>query len=145
MSTLISVEHTTVRLNGHTFTGFSSDADAIQFPDIEGLTSDVGPTGRLMILSTGDIGGDVTLKFQANSPSVAYLMRKMEEQVTEFKYTRWKGKVWNSNAQFGYDLYNGWLRVRPGGHTMGKGAVANHMFTFVFEAIVPDFKKAKFE
>ena len=73
MATIISLEHTEVKIGGLTIRGFSSDADSLTLPDIEGVTVDRNALGTMMGMTTGNKGGPVTIKLQASAPELKEL------------------------------------------------------------------------
>ena len=75
----ISLQGTTVLLNGHQVSGWSEDTDALTMPDaVELATVRRGATGDMAAFSTGNRGGPVSVKLLPTSPSVAFFMQQAE-------------------------------------------------------------------
>lgn len=133
-----SLEQTVVVINGHTFTGFSDDADAISFPDITLANVIRGADGKMVAVGTGDKGGPFVLKLLPNSPSVKFMMNAVATQLTGGS-VKWDGTIRDALNQINFTVSNGTLTVAPSGQTIGKGAVKNQEFTIEFEKITPDY------
>jgi len=133
-----SVEQTVVLINGHTFTGFSDDADAISFPNIDIASVVRGADGKMVAVSTGDKGGPFILKLLPNSPSVKFMMNAVMAQLNGGS-VKWNGIIRDSINQINYAVINGTLTNVPIGQTVGKGSAKNAEFTIEFESIIPDY------
>ena len=141
---IISLEGTTVELNGHVVQGWSDDSDALMMPDSFELASvRRGATGEMAAFSTGDKGGPVSVKLLPNSPSLPFFMQQLATQLNGAGAV-WDGNIKNSQAGFGFTLVRGVMVSGPLGQTMGSGEVANATFTFEFERIIPDYDKVQF-
>ncbi len=142
--TTISLEGTTVELNGHIVQGWSDDSDALMMPDaFELATVRRGATGDMATFSTGDKGGPISIKLLPTSPSLPFFMQQLAVQLNGGAVV-WDGKITNSQSGFGFTLERGVMTAGPLGQTMGRGEVANDTFTFEFERIIPDYAKVQF-
>lgn len=133
-----SLEQTVVVINGHTFTGFSDDTDAISFPNIDLASVVRGADGKMVAVSTGDKGGPFIIKLLPNSPSVKFMMNAVAAQLNGGS-VKWNGIVRDSLNQVNFALTNGTLTNAPVGQTIGKGDAGNREFTIEFERITPDY------
>lgn len=133
-----SLEQTVVVINGHTFTGFSDDTDAISFPNIDLANVVRGADGKMVAVSTGDKGGPFILKLLPNSKSVKFMMNAVAAQLNSAS-VKWNGIVRDSRNQINFVLANGTLTNAPIGQTIGKGSAKNAEFTIEFERITPDY------
>ena len=136
MTTFISVEHASVVLNGHVVQGLSTDQDSIMMPDIEIARVERGATGTMYAASTGDKGGQFTLKLLPSSTSLRFFMGQFTLALRGAAII-WNGQV--NNAQIGItaQLHRGVLVRGPGGHTFGKGSASTMEFVWEFERIIP--------
>ena len=150
----LSLEGTTVILNGHTVQGsksnivgaWSEDTDALTLPDsFEFASVRRGATGDMAAFSTGDRGGPVSLKLLPNSPSVPFFMRQVTEILVNKAVVIWDGRIEHLSTGAHATLRRGLLTAGPLWYTMGKGDVGNLTFTWEFEEIIPDFQKVNFE
>ena len=136
---MISMADTTVILNGHVVQGFSEDSDALTMPDAFELASvRRGATGDMAAFSTGDKGGPVSIKLLPNSRSLQFFMQQATLQL-QGAVIIWDGSIQNTQTKFGFALARGVLTAFPLGQTMGKGEMANQVFTFEFESILPNY------
>ena len=133
-----SLEQTVVVINGHTFTGFSDDSDALSFPNIDMATVVRGADGKMVAVSTGDKGGPLILKLLPNSKSVKFMMNAVTSQLNGGA-VKWNGIIRDANNQIDYTVVNGTLTNAPIGQTIGKGAAKNAEFTIEFERIAPNY------
>lgn len=138
-----SLEQTVVVINGHTFTGFSDDTDAISFPNIDLATVVRGADGKMVAVSTGDKGGPFLIKLLPNSPSVKFMMNAVSAQLAGGS-VKWNGIVRDALNQVNFALVNGTLTNAPVGQSIGKGSAKNAEFTIEFERILPDYLAATF-
>ncbi len=138
-----SAEQTVVVINGHTFTGFSDDTDAISFPNIDLANVVRGADGKMVAVSTGDKGGPFILKLLPNSPSVKFMMNSVAAQL-HGGAVKWNGIVRDALNQVNFALINGTLTNAPVGQTIGKGEAKNAEFTIEFERITPDYLASTF-
>ena len=134
MSLIISVEHARLTLNGHLFSSYSQDEDAIMFPEIELTNEEVGATGQMFVASTGERGGEVMLKFMPNSQDVIFLQQQAQVGLAGGAVV-WNGTLDHSQGNFSVSLSNGVLKKFPSAFTMGKGSVKTMEYTFRFELI----------
>ena len=139
----ISLEATTVRINGHTVTGWSEDTDALTLPDIELANVMRGADGKMVASSTGNKGGSVTLKLLPNSPSTQFLQQQVA-RILRGAQVHWDGVIVNAQAGFNVVLQGGILMTAPVGQTMGKGEAAARTFVFEFETVLPNYDAANF-
>ena len=141
MATIISLEHTEVKIGGLTIRGFSSDADSLTLPDIEGVTVDRNALGTMMGMTTGNKGGPVTIKLQASAPELKELYGWVGETINGTPRI-FQGSVRNVPYKFAYSLASGLLTTWPAGITMGAGSVNSFMFVFEFERITPNYQES---
>ena len=138
-----ALEQTSVIINGHTFTGWSDDADALSLPDIELANVVRGADGGMVAVSTGNKGGPVVLKFLANSPSAKFMLNAAAAQLAGAG-VKWNGIIRDSINQIVITLTNGTLVLTPSGPNLGKGEVKNPEFTIEFQKIIPVYLAATF-
>ena len=136
-----SVEQTSVVINGHTFTGFSDDTDAISLPNIDLANVVRGADGKMVAVSTGEKGGPLVLKLLPNSASVKFMMTAVAAQLNGAS-VKWNGIIRDAINQTNVPLVNGTLTNAPLGQTVGKGDAANREYTIEFERITPDYLTA---
>lgn len=142
MSTILSIESISVILNGHTVEGWSDDNDALSLPEgIELANVTRGADGRMVGATTGNKGGQVRIKLQANSPSTKFFMGKLTEQIRGAVIT-YNGTVVDSRLGTSVRLYRGVMMSGPMGQTIGKGSAPNREFIFEFESVIPNYAGA---
>ena len=132
---VITVEKTKVFINianrgRREIRGLSDDADSLMFADVEWLQQTTGAQGDVIIYTTGEKGGDFTMKLLANSSAV---FREMAELVAANQDADPKEcliEMVNQTVPFSYRLEGTYLMGGPPGHTMGKGNVANLNYRF---------------
>ena len=140
----LSLEHTTLTLNGHEVQGWSEDSDALTGPDaLELATVRRGATGQMAAFPTGDKGGPITIKLLPDSPSTAFFMQQAEV-LRRGGAVRWEGSIQNPALGISAALLNGVMTTAPLWPAMGKGSVANHTFVFEFEQIVVNYDAPNF-
>lgn len=142
MSTFVSIEDTDVVINGHTVEGWSDDADALTLPDVELASVTRGADGRMVASSTGNKGGEVTIKLLPNSPSTQFFSQRAAE-IVGGAVIIFHGLIRNSRLGFSTRLSRGVLMTAPLGQTLGKGEAAAREFTFEFEEILPNYDGAR--
>ena len=138
-----AVSNTTLILNGHTFTGWSEDADALSMPTVDLAVITRGGDGRLTASDTGNRGGPVIVKLQPTSESAKFLMNSISTARTGGRI-KWNGYARYNDTNVTVALTTGVLVNGPLGPTVGKGASAPLVFTFEFEDIIPDYTTADF-
>ena len=131
-----ALEQTSVIINGHTFTGWSDDADALSLPDLELANVVRGADGKMVAVSTGNKGGPVIIKLLATSPSTKFMMNMVAAQMNGAGVS-WNGIIRDSINQIAVTLVKGTLTLAPSGPTIGKGEVKNAEFTIEFEKTIP--------
>lgn len=134
----VSIEHTTVTLNGHEVTGLTDDAEAIMFPDIEIASVKRGATGKMMTNRTGNKGGKFSLKLLPNSESLPFFAQQFAQQLLGASIT-WNGSVVNHLTGQSSRLEKGVMVNGPSGQTLGKGEAKDQVFEFEFEKIVSNY------
>ena len=139
----ISLAHSVCILGGHRVVGWGEDGDAITLPDITVAETVVGADGKLMAQSTGDQGGEVTLKLLPISPSCQFFMQQFAAIL------RGAQIVWDGSIDYGplgarVILQRGVLTAGPAGQTIGKSSAAMREWTFMFETIIPNYDAANF-
>lgn len=134
----VSIEHTTVLLNGHEVTGFTDDAEALSIPDIEIATVKRGATGKMMTNRTGNKGGKIAIKLLPNSESLPFFAQQFAQQLLGASIT-WNGTVVNRLTGQSTRLEKGVMVNGPAGQTLGKGEAKDQMFEFEFEKIISNY------
>lgn len=143
MSTTVSIQDTTVVVNGHVVEGWSEDADALMLPDIDLATVTRGADGRMVASSTGNRGGEVRFKLQANSPSTQFFSQQVATIIRGGAVV-FNGTIRNSRMGISIRLERGVLSTAPAGQTLGKGSAAAREFAFEFETVLPNYDGARF-
>ena len=139
----ISLEATTVIINGHNITGWSEDTDALTLPDIELANVMRGADGKMVASSTGNKGGPVTFKLLPNSLSAQFLEQQVA-RILRGAQVVWDGLITNPQSGISVTLQRGVLMTAPVGQTMGKGEAAARTFVFEFETVLPNYDAANF-
>ena len=138
MSYNFSIEHTTVTINGHVCEGWADDGEAIAFPEIDLIEDSVGPDGLLVVSSTGERGGEMMFKFQANSVSVAFfgvqLTRALRGGPVIFS-----GTIVNNQSGVTTRLEGGVMKNAPMGQSLGKGTPKQQEYTIRFQSILTNY------
>ena len=135
----ISLEGTTVLLNGHHVQGWSEDADALTMPDaVELATVRRGATGDMAAFSSGNRGGAVSIKLLPTSPSVQFFMQQAEV-LRQGGSVVWRGDIQNLQQNISATLTRGVMTAAPRFPNMGMGDVSNYVFTFEFEDIASNY------
>ena len=114
----VSLEHTTVLINGHRCRGWANTGDALQFPDIEMAQTERGADGQMVASSTGNRGGEIMLKFMSNSPSFLFFMQKKVE-IDRGASIEFNGTVRNAQTGMTSRLERGVLKRAPAGQNVG--------------------------
>ena len=141
---IISLQDVSVQIAGVTIQGWSSDTDAIMVPsDLEQVTVDRGATGNMLVMTNGEIGGPVSVKLQASSPTVKPLMTHAANVQAGrpgviHGYMRSRADGWRFNFRSGV------MVKYPRGFVIGKGNVNSLMFTWEFQSITWDFSTASY-
>ena len=143
MSNLISLESCSFILNGLTVSGWSDDTDAFSPPNIEALAEKIGADGKMVVTSTGNKGGDLTIKLLPNSHTAKILMNAFSAQLAGAA-VEWHGLFKDHRNGVLITFLKGWLKSAPSGVQIGKGQVGNLEFVFTFERIIPDYSGALF-
>ena len=139
---IISLQDVRVEIAGFTMEGWSSDTDAIMVPsDLEQVTVDRGATGNMLVMTNGELGGPVSVKLQASSPTVKPLMGQAARVQAGRPgvvngYMRSRADGWLFNFRSGV------MTKYPRGFVIGKGNVNSLMFTWEFQSITWDFSGA---
>lgn len=134
----ISLQHTTVTINGHRCEGWANAADAFQLPDIQLAQHEVGPDGLKVVSSTGMRGGAVVFKFLANSRSRAKFGQWMA-QIQRGAAITFEGSAANSQTGESCRLERGHMEVGPAGTTLGNANPPAREFTIIFESVISNF------
>ena len=141
----VSLERTTVTLNGHVVQGWSEDADALSMPDeFEFATTRRGADGMLAAFGTGARGGEVAIKLLPTSPSAQFFMQQ-QTAILGGDRVVWDASIVNDETGASFTLTRGVLIKGPLGQNMGAGDFANQTFTLDFEEIVPNYDGASFD
>ena len=134
----VSLEHTTVRINGHTCEGWADDDEALSFPEIDLVNESTGPDGLLVVSSTGQRGGPMMLKFQANSASTKFfgtLLARSQRGVP----VNFSGTITNSETGVTTRLEGGVFKKAPLGQSLGSGTPKQQEFTIIFSVILTNY------
>ena len=139
MGMVFSVEQTRVIMNGHTFTGFSDDAeDAIMFTEFDLATVRESPGDLPAYTSTGRIGGQLTLKLIASSRSHAFLQQQVA-QIMRGASVIWDGIIVDRINNHTITLEKGVLLTPAIGTSVGRDGVANRNYVFHIGRIVLNY------
>ena len=138
----LSIEHTVVTINGHRFEGWGAGADSIQFPDQNLAETNVGADGQMVASSTGMRGGEIVLKLQPNSPSVAFMAGQILA-IQRGGSVVWNGTVRNGQTGVTTRLERGVLKTAPLGQSVGNEPAPVREYTFEFESILTDMSGAR--
>ena len=141
MSNWLSLDTTQVIIDGHRCEGWSDEANGLEFSNPELAMAKRGPEGKRIMNSTGNKGGDVTLRFMPNSRSTKFFMQKLASQLNGDR-SSFNGEVNYGNGAT-IQMYNGVLRQAPFGQSLGTEA-ASMEFIIDFELIVPNYNAALF-
>ena len=140
----VSIEHTEAIFNGHRVQGWAPVADALMLPDITLAEESVGPDGLMVVSSTGEKGGPVVFKLQANSPSTAFFLQQMAV-ILRGAAVEWSGTITNSMTGASTRCERGFLKVSPAGQTLGNGTPPPREFTLRFESTIPNYDGAQMQ
>ena len=138
MANNVSLQHTVVRINGHTCEGWAAQADALMLPDITVASSEIGPDGLKVVSSTGMRGGMLTLKFLANSRSRAFFGQQLAE-IQRGAVKNFTGSISNPQTGETTRLDRGHMEVGPTGTTIGNAVPAAREFQIHFESIISNY------
>ena len=138
-----SLANSVLKLNGHTFSGWSEDEDAlsIEFQEVANVT--YGADGKMTSVRTGNKGGLIVLKFKANSSSVIFLS-SLFEQFKKGVTVVFSGILLQSVNNTSLTFADGTFVGGQPNPTMGKGATANMEYHIAFETIAGNFVNANF-
>ena len=138
MAAMLSVEDTTVIVNGRTLEGgFSDDADCIMW-DSRTLTNvKTGADGGEIHMRTGDRGGSLTLKLLADSADDDYLANLRNTYVEGGVVTLDCEIVHHRAGHREFGEMGSFMEDSPG-KTLGKGDVANRMYKMRFKTVRDD-------
>lgn len=133
-----SLFQTTMILNNHRVEGWSEDEDALMMPDITLGTTVRGGDGLMLTQSTGDLGGEVTIKLLAHSKSCQFFMQQHE------LIRRGAQVIWNGSIDYGaigarVVLRAGSMLTGPSGQTLGKGRAQTRQFVIDFQEIAKNY------
>ena len=143
MSILFNITDTVVTLNSTIITGFSDDADALEFSDIDLANIKRGSDGRMTGATTGNRGGQMTMKLLSTSDSVKFLSSLAEQQKNNATVV-FNGACVNLVNNASVFMSRGVLITYPPFPTLGKGEVGNMNYVFEFESITGNFEAANF-
>lgn len=137
----ISLEHTTVTINGHRVQGWSSGG--IQLPQIQGASTDVGPDGKMVAASTGVKGGRVTISLMANSASAKYFMQQAA-QLQRGARIEFEGSLQDTHNNFSTRFERGVMVDWPSGQSLSQQTPQSRDFSFDFETVISNYDSANF-
>lgn len=138
MAQNVSLQHSTVTINGHVCQGWAAAADALTMPDIQLAQHEIGPDGLKVVSSTGMRGGIVTFKFLANSVSRRQFGIWMA-QIQRGASIVFEGSIANSQTGASTRLSRGHMEVGPAGQTLGNAVPPAREFQIHFESIISNF------
>ena len=138
MTMNVSLEHTTVTINGHVCEGWAAAADALSLPVLQLANHDVGPDGLKVVSSTGMRGGIVTLKLLANSRSRAFFSQQVAE-IQRGAVIVFEGSISNSQTGETTRLERGHMEIAPLGTSLGNGTPPELGFQIHFESIISSY------
>ena len=138
MAQNVSLQHTTVTINGHRCEGWANVADALLLPDIQLANSETGPDGLKVVSSTGIRGGPVVFKFAANSESRGQFSKWLVE-IQRGAAIEFEGSIANSQTGETTRLVRGHMQMGPAGTTLGNAIPPPREFTIVFEQVLGNF------
>ena len=138
-----SLEHTIVQINGHNCGGWADEDDALMMPDVELAQVVRGADGQMLATSTGNRGGQISLKFLANSKSNQFFMEQAV-RIKQGAVVNFSGTINNPQSGVSVQLDNGVMVQAPLGQTQGRSAAASREFVFEFETITPNYDGANF-
>lgn len=138
-----SLEQSTLKLNGFTITGWSNDTDALTFPTIDFAKAVFGADGKMVLTSTGQKGGPVTIKLLPNSPAVKFFQNLITLKQTTGVITPFAG-TFLSNVGVLTTLIGGGLTNGPLATSMGMGETKNHDYVITFEQVISEYVTATF-
>ena len=138
MANNVSLQHTVVRINGHTHEGWAAQSDALTLPDITVAATEVGPDGLMVASSTGMRGGEVVMKFLANSRTRAFYGQQMSE-IQRGAVKNFSGSIANSQTGETTRLDRGVLISAPSGTTLGNAVPPSRDVTIMFESVISNF------
>lgn len=138
-----SLERTVLQLNGHTFSGWSDDSDALSTDSIELANVKRGADGKMVASSTGTKGGPLTIKLLPNSSSVKF-MQTAAASVKKGAKIIWSGTFRDPENGVTAKLENGILTKYPPLPSLGKGNVGTMEYVIEFETIDDDYSAASF-
>jgi len=130
----LSIENTTVTVDGHTVEGWANASDALMLPSISAVTAQRGADGTVSFSSTGVKGGAVTLKLLGTSPSAAYFARMASREQSGAPELHQMVVTYHETGQQVY-CTDGALSEFPSGQTLGNAEPAIQEYTFEFSTI----------
>lgn len=139
----VSLAQSRIILNTVRFQGWSNDTDALSCPTIDLAKANQGADGKSIITDTGLSGGEVVMKFMANSPTVKFLQNIIAQKQAAGVIVDFSGTIqWN----FGVitTLSGGGLIKGPLAPSVGAGETKAHEYTFYFEKIISEYLTANF-
>lgn len=144
MTTAVSIIGTTVIINGHTVSGWSSDSDALMMPsDVELAQVERGADGKMIASRTGNLGGTVQFKLLANSPSTQFFAQQASH-IQRGGMVEFNGSVRYSSGMV-TRMERGVMTKAPLGQTLGSGPAPARVFEFEFEQVLSNYDGARFD
>jgi hypothetical protein len=120
----------------HKITGWSDSADCLSLPDSSELNQvKKGADGKMVSSSTGEKGGEVSVKVLPNSPFVDRMSAEIE-LIKQGVQIPIELLVTNTTVGDVTVCTGGALKSAPVGLTYGKGEVGEMVYVFEFERIV---------
>ena len=138
----VSLEHTTVIVNGERVEGWAATTDAFMVPDLAPAVTEVGADGTLLASRTGAKGGAIVLKLLANSPTTAFLMRQAS-QIQRGAVISWELSATNPQTGWSIEAERGVLTSHPLGQTLGNAIAPMREFEITFELISANYDGVK--
>lgn len=139
-----SLEHSVFTINGHRVEGWASASDALMLPAIEAAVTEVGADGKMVAASTGNRGGEVTVKLLPVSRSAAFLMQQAA-QIQRGRPIEFNAELENRQNGVTTLFRRGVMTSYPAGQTLGNEVPPALEFTVTFEQIISNYDAARFD
>ena len=136
-----SLEKAVLIMNGHRVQGFSSDGDGIEMPQVDMVSVKMSADGIKLFANTGEKGGEVTVRLQGNSPSIAFFAQQ--------RVAALKGADVEWNATLSIDgvtvrMIRGAMITAPAGPSLSSDGPVDREFVWNFEQILEDYSGHNF-
>ena len=139
--TRLSLEHGVLILNGHRVQGLTNDGDAVEFPQVDMVNVSTSADGIKLYASTGEKGGEVTVRLKGNSPSLQFLSQQRVAQING-AIVEWSGTYSVDGVTM--RMSRGVMMTGPAGMTMSSDGPTDREYTWTFEKIEEDYSGHSF-